>query len=168
MKVNLEKLFTLEIDGFRGPQNHFGVILNTQAKLHEVGGKWLWKNCTEENWCQSNLRKRKDTFPPVQEGIGTVWNNDARRFWGEKEINVLNLLNKARDLGLLVYVGLLLWELVVWDHKIENEIQLNKKNVEKSHEFSWDHITWYCVVETEEIIVRWGLTIKFVNLPPGP
>lgn len=51
MKVNLEKLLTLETGGFGGTSNKFGLILRTQARLHRVA---------EASWYQSCLGKRKD------------------------------------------------------------------------------------------------------------
>lgn len=64
----LAKLLTLGVDGFGRPQNNFGLILRTQARVHGVRGKWLRKNPTEESWCQSNLEMKKNAFPPVQQG----------------------------------------------------------------------------------------------------
>lgn len=38
MKMNLGKLLTLEIDGWGGSQNNFGLILRTPVRLHGLEG----------------------------------------------------------------------------------------------------------------------------------
>lgn len=65
----------------------------------------------------------KDPFASNAGGKWKSMNNDTEKLKGRKDINGVNLLNKTKGLGFLVYVCLFLWELVPWERKIENKIQ---------------------------------------------
>lgn len=60
VKVNLEKLLTLETNGLGGPQQQISpLILRTPARLHGVEGKWFMQELHRSKLVLKQLGKEE-------------------------------------------------------------------------------------------------------------